>query len=605
MDTRNAARWIVALTAAAVLTGVGACLPETDESGDTLLGPQIVVLPATPRTTEPSFGLDSAGTYLAPGVDGATVDVMRQKMDGAIAILNSTQTITLAQAPDAEAAYLSDADPYEAGVIQTAADSFAFAEAQRIIGVRWWGAYSDDLVPTSDRFSLRFHEDAGGLPGPVVYAADLRSGDTRRTPTNRTSVAGAAEFSYQVALTAEFQAQPGAVYWLSIVNDTAGSPTGWGWESSSQGDGLLAFSQDAGATWHSFGGNLAFELFSAAPSPHSEAVAKAAVRQGMEALFMSNLVVLPTAGVPDAAALYDGFQGMSAEFVAVLDGYIAASGPQRASSSAVAFEARNFIQVFREAAQVVSASTEVCAPGVLEAPECAPLRADDESGEIIDAVLASCPCDLDCDGDADGDDMRILAACGTGPAVPYAPDNLPPGCPLSPDLLGHIAADLDLDMDVDARDFAILQRALSGRNHPVTQCDATLSADGRFSREVRSPFFVGRPTPTVQEQVITPDSVAPGNCVVVTKEIQGVKAVIRPVIIPIWIEPWYARATIVGYETVWVWEFVPAEFLKTINYCNLDGTLSTQVNVKVVLERQLLHFWSFLDKETSLHDAGG
>jgi hypothetical protein len=118
---------------------------------------------------------------------------------------------------------------------------------------------------------------------------------------------------------------------------------------------------------------------------------------------------------------------------------------------------------------------------------------------------------------------------------------------------------------------------------------------------VRSPFYIGAATSNIiQEQVIVPDAIGEGDCVVVLKEIQGVKAVVRRKLIPIWVEPWFARARIVGYRVVWVWEFIPAEFLKTISYCNAGGSVVQDVNIRVVIERQLLHFWSFLNKNVQL-----
>ena len=104
----------------------------------------------------------------------------------------------------------------------------------------------------------------------------------------------------------------------------------------------------------------------------------------------------------------------------------------------------------------------------------------------------------------------------------------------------------------------------------------------------------------IQEQVIVPGVIALDECVVVLKEIQGVKAVVRKILVPIWVEPWNARATIVGFKVVWIWEFIPAEFLKTISYCNVGGSVVQDVNIVVVLERALLHFWSFLDKNVQL-----
>lgn len=75
--------------------------------------------------------------------------------------------------------------------------------------------------------------------------------------------------------------------------------------------------------------------------------------------------------------------------------------------------------------------------------------------------------DLDEDGDVDADDFGIFKVCATGPAVPYTPAFLPepaPGCTLTPDGKGHIAADFDLDGDVDHSDFGIFQRCFSGAN---------------------------------------------------------------------------------------------------------------------------------------------
>lgn len=72
---------------------------------------------------------------------------------------------------------------------------------------------------------------------------------------------------------------------------------------------------------------------------------------------------------------------------------------------------------------------------------------------VPDAVM-----DFDRDGDVDDDDLILFRACATGPGMPYDPQNLPPGCPLTPDSLELIAADLDGDGDVDHADFGILQR---------------------------------------------------------------------------------------------------------------------------------------------------
>ena len=122
-----------------------------------------------------------------------------------------------------------------------------------------------------------------------------------------------------------------------------------------------------------------------------------------------------------------------------------------------------------------------------------------------------------------------------------------------------------------------------------------------FSRQVRSPFFsilfptVGTPQEQVIPFVLEPDEIA-----VVVKEIQGIKAVVTQRVIPVWVEPWFARARIVGFRTVWVWEFVPAEFIKTLTFRHTGDSIEVDSQIKVILERQLLHFWRFSHKDVLL-----
>lgn len=58
--------------------------------------------------------------------------------------------------------------------------------------------------------------------------------------------------------------------------------------------------------------------------------------------------------------------------------------------------------------------------------------------------------DFDGDGDVDADDLAVLLACGSGPAIPH---NGTPTCQ---------AADFDHDSDVDQDDFGLFQRCFSG-----------------------------------------------------------------------------------------------------------------------------------------------
>ena len=119
-----------------------------------------------------------------------------------------------------------------------------------------------------------------------------------------------------------------------------------------------------------------------------------------------------------------------------------------------------------------------------------------------------------------------------------------------------------------------------------------------FAREVRSPFFYGfSQSPTPQEDVRVIPALKNKECSAVMKEVAGYKVIVRPVKIPIWIEPWFARASIVGFVTVWVWEFVPMEFIKTIEYCNINSNIVQQIESEVVIDRALMHMWKFWPKD--------
>lgn len=237
----------------------------------------------------------------------------------------------------------------------------------------------------------------------------------------------------------------------------------------------------------------------------------------MEAVFVSNLVPLPTADDVDNVddLTHDMFQDHLTrmdEAINALNEHIQAGG-SKAETTADAADARNFLQLTREALQVVAGQTAFCDPENIDpsgGPGCQFLLQDDEGGEDVDLPLSF-----------------------------------------------------------------------------------TIGPFG-FEREVRSPFFYGIPQADPKENIIVPEPLASGDCVPIVKETQGVKVVVRPVLIPIWVEPWFARASIVGHHTVWVWEFVPAEYIKTISYCNTGGDITQDIDQKIVLDRGLMHMWKFI-----------
>jgi len=123
-----------------------------------------------------------------------------------------------------------------------------------------------------------------------------------------------------------------------------------------------------------------------------------------------------------------------------------------------------------------------------------------------------------------------------------------------------------------------------------------------WHREIRSPYFPLHgypswhyPTPSFpNEAIITIPPLDDGMCSTVVKEIQGIKSIMRPVILPVWQEPWADRSSIIGTQTVWVVDWVPAEFIKNLNYCNDGGNIDFSYDITVIIERELLHFWNYI-----------
>ena len=101
------------------------------------------------------------------------------------------------------------------------------------------------------------------------------------------------------------------------------------------------------------------------------------------------------------------------------------------------------------------------ADGVIDACDACP---NTIPGESVDS--SGCPplipFDFDRDGDVDTDDLKVLSACYTGPAILGPPS----GC--TPDAF-HVA-DRDHDGDVDQSDFGLFQRCWSGRQPANPNC---------------------------------------------------------------------------------------------------------------------------------------
>ncbi len=160
------------------------------------------------------------------------------------------------------------------------------------------------------------------------------------------------------------------------------------------------------------------------------------------------------------------------------------------------------------------------------------------------------------------------------------------------------------NIDCDVNKPATCTQLNRGDEPQVTGLGISIGTDkiwNGWQREIRSPYSITAtyaPAFSPNENIIALDAMAPGECSTIVKEIQGVKSILRPVIIPIWQEPWESRAFIIGWQTIWVVDFVPAEFVKSLNYCNDAGKITFDYDIDVIIERELLHFWKFLPAGT-------
>lgn len=133
----------------------------------------------------------------------------------------------LTQAPDLVDGVLSDADCDACqGGVQVAAENFVWFS--NVCWIDFWGGYLPGSAPPQDSFTVVFHDDAGGLPGPVVATyAGLRG---HRSATGRT-VLGVDEYHYFLELDPAVWLDGSVDHWVEIYNDTPGSSESFFWET--------------------------------------------------------------------------------------------------------------------------------------------------------------------------------------------------------------------------------------------------------------------------------------------------------------------------------------------------------------------------------------
>lgn len=123
-------------------------------------------------------------------------------------------------------------NPGGLGWFSEVADNFTALDDWNIDEVHFWGGYcvSEDQKGNTEGFTIRFYEDAGGMPGVRVYEEDVFSFTEEVYHVNGAGFAG---YFYTLDLPAGFEAVAGGEYWISVV---AILPRGggvdepqWGW----------------------------------------------------------------------------------------------------------------------------------------------------------------------------------------------------------------------------------------------------------------------------------------------------------------------------------------------------------------------------------------
>jgi hypothetical protein len=164
--------------------------------------------------------------------------------------------VFLNQVPNGVNGWFSDSS-WGGGSQQSIADNFTVAAAGPTYGITEiviWGGYFPENIPNpTDDFAIILHSDAGGMPGPVIYARYNLQATTR--VTTGIILFGTDEYKF----TFDFTASPMIIsstgtYWIEIYNYTTLSDAFY-WETGNL-DGTHGIAgnnwaqQTPGVTWN-------------------------------------------------------------------------------------------------------------------------------------------------------------------------------------------------------------------------------------------------------------------------------------------------------------------------------------------------------------------
>jgi hypothetical protein len=116
-----------------------------------------------------------------------------------------------------------------------------------------------------------------------------------------------------------------------------------------------------------------------------------------------------------------------------------------------------------------------------------------------------------------------------------------------------------------------------------------------FSVKLRSPIVPRNTTLRWEEDLITTQALADGECSVVFKETRGLMYRLHYDRFTVVKDPW---VSVVGFPRgttipIWSLEFVPSEYVKQFEICNNGGSIKTTVTQRVKQDRALNFFWRY------------
>lgn len=152
-------------------------------------------------------------------------------------------------------AVASQNDTNGQGNFATTYDNFHIAASGAVNQVEWIGSYfNPPQQGVITAWTITFYADNAGQPGSALAAFNIpgNAGETFLQNDNL------GDPTYLYSAPVFFQFTGNTQYWLSVIPDL-GLPPQWGWETSSQGDGLAY--QDFFGTRKRLSSDMSFSLF--------------------------------------------------------------------------------------------------------------------------------------------------------------------------------------------------------------------------------------------------------------------------------------------------------------------------------------------------------